>query len=69
MRPADAAQPATGQALEMEEIMNRRTNRPRWWSKIARALQETEVPPERDPSKRPAMDTLDDWILFGPRMK
>jgi hypothetical protein len=23
---------------------------------------------ERNPDERPAMDTLDDWILFGPRM-
>jgi hypothetical protein len=53
----------------VEEIMNRKSHRPSWWSKIARALEETEAPPERDPSKRPAMDTLDDWILFGPRMK
>src|SRR5262245_18389819 len=24
---------------------------------------------ERNPDDRPAMDTLDDWILFGPRMR
>ena len=23
---------------------------------------------ERNPDRRPAMDSLDDWILFGPRM-
>jgi len=23
---------------------------------------------ERNPDQRPAMDSLDDWILFGPRM-
>ena len=23
---------------------------------------------ERNPDERPAMDSLDDWILFGPRM-
>jgi len=23
---------------------------------------------ERDPGERPRLDTLDDWILFGPRM-
>jgi hypothetical protein len=25
--------------------------------------------PERDPDARPRLDTLDDWILFGPRMR
>jgi hypothetical protein len=24
---------------------------------------------ERDPDARPRLDTLDDWILFGPRMR
>ncbi|MDP9300421.1 MAG: hypothetical protein M3P43_05935 [Actinomycetota bacterium] len=23
---------------------------------------------ERNPDERPAMDSIDDWILFGPRM-
>jgi hypothetical protein len=25
--------------------------------------------PERDPDARRRLDTLDDWILFGPRMR
>jgi hypothetical protein len=25
--------------------------------------------PERDPNARPRLETLDDWILFGPRMR
>jgi hypothetical protein len=25
--------------------------------------------PDRDPDARPRLDTLDDWILFGPRMR
>jgi hypothetical protein len=25
--------------------------------------------PERNPDARPRLDTLDDWILFGPRMR
>ena len=33
-----------------------------------RVLEEPRRPAERDPDARPRMDTLDDWILFGPRM-
>ena len=25
--------------------------------------------PERNPDERPRLDSLDDWILFGPRMR
>lgn len=32
-----------------------------WWRQGPRV--------ERDPDRRPTLDTLDDWILFGPRMR
>jgi hypothetical protein len=25
--------------------------------------------PEQNPDERPPLDSLDDWILFGPRMR
>jgi hypothetical protein len=33
-----------------------------------RAEAELGRSPERNPDERPPLETLDDWILFGPRM-
>jgi len=33
-----------------------------------RLLEEPRTPIERNPDARAPMDTLDDWILFGPRL-
>jgi hypothetical protein len=39
---------------------------------MVRAALRTEAelgrPPERNPDERRPLETLDDWILFGPRM-
>ena len=47
---------------------SRLVNGPRVLDRIRRALREPTRAPERDPDRRPPMDTLDDWILYGPRM-
>jgi hypothetical protein len=36
---------------------------------VGEMLPEEPRRPERNPDARPEMDTLDDWILFGPRMR
>ena len=35
---------------------------------LRKARRALERGAERNPDERPAMDSLDDWILFGPRM-
>jgi hypothetical protein len=38
--------------------------------RVARILEaEPGGRPERNPDARPRLETLDDWILFGPRMR
>jgi len=54
---------------EAEERSSRPTKRSR--RHLKRALRKARAQlgrDERNPDARPALDSLDDWILFGPRM-
>ena len=55
---------------EMEERASRPVKRSRRHLNRARrkARRALARGAERNPDERPAMDSLDDWILFGPRM-
>ncbi len=55
---------------EIEARGSRPANRSRRHLKRAlrKARRALEGGAERNPDARPAMDSLDDWILFGPRM-
>ena len=55
--------------LQAEERSSRPTSRSR--RHLKRALRKARAQlggVERNPDARPALDSLDDWILFGPRM-
>ena len=55
---------------ETEERSSRPTKRSRRHlnRELRKARRALGRAAERNPDQRPAMDSLDDWILFGPRM-
>ena len=55
---------------EMEERASRPVKRSRRHlnRELRKARRALARGAERNPDERPAMDSLDDWILFGPRM-